>query len=188
MKKLLSILFVFSVIAPMFGCGTMTASVRKTPVVKFADYKDVRSIAILPTDGENREAAEEMNFINAKILESAATKGYKIVTTNQIQDYLGKDFKSLEKDPTSEALVRKIADKFEVEAVLYCKVNEWVVAQRSRDAYRSSTSLNYSLINARTNKPLSKISGNAYDITILPDSNYIRELATKLAGSLIGEL
>lgn len=187
MKKVTLILFVFAVIASMYGCGTMTASIRTTPVVKFegAGYKDVKSIAILPAEGDNREAAEEMNYINAKVLEGA---GYKIVNTNQIQDYLGKDYKLLEKDPMNYALISKIADKFNVESVLYCKVNEWIVAQRSVNAYRSSTSLNYVLINAKTQKPLSKISGNVDDITILPNSNYIRDLAAKLVAYLIGQL
>jgi hypothetical protein len=176
------------IIMSIFGCA---GSIRTNGVTKFDGYRDSKKMAILPTVYDNKTVAERMNNIHYKLVQPAIKQGYTVISVDQIENFLGKEFKELEKDPTNEKIINNIAAKFGIEVVLYCKVNEWQqdVLTRDRGGYFfNRVSLSYSIIDAKTLRPMAKISGSTEDTSLLNGDQFMDKLATHLAGKLIGAL
>lgn len=172
----------------LFGC---TGIIRTSGVTKFDNWRDVKKIAFLPTVYENKSIAERMNKIHYKLTQVARQQGYIIISVDEVENYLGKEFKELEKDPTNEALIKKIASKFDIEAVIYCKINDWQqdILDRNRGGYYfNKLSLSYSMIDAKTLRPMSKISGTNEDTAMLDGDMVIDGLAEQLTNKFLNEL
>lgn len=172
----------------MLGCA---ATIHTDGVVKFENYREVKRAAFLPAVHDNRAVVERMNKINYKVIEPALKAGYTIISVDEVENYLGKEFKELEKDPLNEKLIEKIATKYNLEAVVYCKINEWRQDELTRDRggyYFDRVSLSYQMIDAKTFRTLSKISGNTEENITLNGDRSMDFLVMQLAAGLIGKL
>lgn len=172
----------------LIGCAS---SIRTSGVTKFDGYRESKKMAILPTVYDNKTVAERMNNIHYKLVQPAINQGYTVISVDQVENFLGKEFKELEKDPTNENLINKISAKFGIEVVLYCKVNEWQQDVLNRDKagyFFNKVSLSYSLIDAKTLRPMAKINGSTEDTSLLDGDQFMDRLARHLAGKLIGAL
>jgi hypothetical protein len=187
MKK--SAFIVLVSLAVMFtGCA---GNMKTSEVSKFENYRAVKKIAFLPASADKGFVAERMNKINSEVMEPAAKEGYTVVSVDQVKKLLGKNFNALEKDPMNKRLLRQVVRKFGVEAFIVCEVNEWQADAAVPDKagyYLNKAALTYTSYDAKTFKPISKISGSNESVDALSEDSVINRLAKELAVKLIRSL
>jgi hypothetical protein len=186
MKKAL-----FFTLMPLLIFAGCAGNMKTAGVTKHENYRAVKKIAFLPASYDKEFVADRMNKINYQVMEPDIQKGYTVVSVDQIKKLLGKNYKSLEKDPTNKNLLRQIARKFGIEAVIYCEVNEWQPDAAVPDRpgyYLNKVALTYTSYDPKTLKPISKNSGSNESVGALSEESVINKLAKDLAAKLIKSL
>jgi hypothetical protein len=187
MKKV--ILFMLIPLVMVFtGCA---GNMKIAGVTKYENYRAVIKVAFLPASYDKEFVAERMNKINYQVMEPDIQKGYTVISIDQIKKYLGKNYKALEKDPTNKKLLRQIARKFGIEAIIYCEVNEWQpdAAVPDRPGYfLNKVALTYTSYDPNTLKPISKNNGSNESVGALSEESVINVLAKDLAAKLVKSL
>lgn len=187
MKKTIFIMLM-SLIMVFTGCAW---NMKTAGVTKYENYRAVKKIAFFPASYDKEFIADRMNKINYQVMEPGIQKGYTVVSADQIKKLLGKNYKALEKAPTNKKLLRQIARKLGIEAVIYCEVNEWqpdVAVPDRAGYYLNKVSLTYTSYDSKTLKPISRNSGSNESVDKLSEESVINKLAKDLAAKLIKSL
>jgi hypothetical protein len=183
--------FIFTLVSLVLMFAGCAGGMKTAGVAKFENYRAVKKMAFLPASADKDFVAQRMNKINYEVMEPAGKEGYIVVGVDQEKKLLGKNFKSLEKDPMNKRLLRQIARKFDVEAFIVCEVNEWQADAAVPDkagSYLNKISLTYTSYDAKTLKPIAKINGSNESVDVLSEESVINRLAKELAVKLIRSL
>lgn len=184
MKK--TALLVFIPLLLLFsGCSM---NMQTAGATKFEKYHPVKKIALLPASHEKKFIADRMDKINYQAMGPAIQDGYVVVGVDTIKKYLGGGYEAFAKNPKNKKVIRKIAHKFGVEAVVLCEVTEWrqdAPVQDSGGKVLNKVSLAYTSLDARTLKPLAKNSGSNENMDVLSEESVITTVAKELAAKLI---
>jgi hypothetical protein len=184
MKKTIFILFIPLVLL-FSGCAM---NMQTAGTTKFEKYHPVKKIALLPAAHEKKFIADRMDKINYQAMEPTLQDGYVVVGVDKIKKYLGGGYEAFAKNPTNKKVIRKIAKKFGVEAVVSCEVTEWrqdAPVQDSGGKVLNKVSLTYTSLDAKTLKPLAKNSGSNENTAVLSEESVITTVAKELAAKLI---
>lgn len=184
MKKI-----IFMLCMPLFllfsGCAL---NMHTEGTTKFEKYHPVKKIALLPASYEKKFVADKMDKINYQAMEPMTKSGYVVVGADKLKKFLGGEYEALIKKPTNKKLIRKIARKFGVEAVVTCEVKEWQQDAALEDRpgkVLNKVALTYTSYDARTLKPIAKNSGSNENTDAISEESVITEVAKDLAAKLI---
>jgi hypothetical protein len=183
---------IFYVLIPLAmafaGCaGTM----HVTEVTKYKNHHEYKKIALLPATYDREDVAGEMNKINYRVMEPDIRDGHTVVSVGQIKRYLGRHYETLQKNPLDKKLLRRIAHKFRIDAVISCEVTGWqtdIPVPDRAGYFLNKVSLTYTLYDAKKLKPISKISGTNENTDVLSEESVVKKLAKELAEKLIKSL
>ena len=68
---------------------------------------------------------------------------------------------------------------------MHCRINDWAISEVAGDAFDTRVSLTCTLIDAKSQRPMSKISGKIDGMTPTYNDRIIDDLAAKLGVALI---